>query len=188
MLYQPRLFPYKPLTRLFQFFGAAFISFMAVAYVPAYLEDLSTFHKERANGLYGPTAFIIANFLIGLPYLFLISFLFSVVTYWLCNFRPSGSAFFTWIMWLFLDLVAAESLVVLVSSMFPIFVVALALTAFANGLWMSVGGFLVSPKVINVFWRYWARYIDYQYVSFPFPSYLLLPHPHLISDAQLTRF
>jgi ABC-type multidrug transport system permease subunit len=146
------------------FFGAAFISFMAVAYVPAYLEDLSTFHKERANGLYGPTAFIIANFLIGLPYLFLISLLFSIIAYWLCNFRPTADAFFTWIMWLFLDLVAAESLVVLVSSLFPIFVVALALTAFANGLWMSVGGFLVSPKVLNVFWRYWARYIDYQYV------------------------
>ena len=68
----------------------------------------------------------------------------------------------TWIMWLFLDLVAAESLVVLVSSLFPVFVVALALTAFANGLWMSVGGFLVTPELLNVFWRYWAHYIDYQ--------------------------
>ena len=68
----------------------------------------------------------------------------------------------TWIMWVFLDLLAAESLVVLVSSLFPIFVVALAVAAFANGLWMSVGGFLVTPTVLNVFWRYWARYIDYQ--------------------------
>ncbi|KAI9781012.1 MAG: hypothetical protein M1816_002609 [Peltula sp. TS41687] len=144
------------------FFGSAFMSFMAVAYVPAFLEDRATFVKERANGLYGPASFIIANFIIGLPYLFLISVLFSIVTYWLCNFRPTASAFFTWIMWLFLDLVAAESLVVLVSSLFPVFVIALALIAFANGLWMSVGGFLVSPKVINVFWRYWARYIDYQ--------------------------
>ena len=64
-------------------------------------------------------------------------------------------------MWLFLDLLAGESLVVLMSSLFPNFVVALALTAFANGLWMSVGGFLVSPKVLNVFWRYVFHYIDY---------------------------
>jgi hypothetical protein len=42
---------------------------MAVAYVPAYLEDLSVFSKDRANGLYGPALFIIQNFLIGLPYL-----------------------------------------------------------------------------------------------------------------------
>ncbi|KAI4160043.1 MAG: hypothetical protein LQ342_006079 [Letrouitia transgressa] len=51
------------------FFGSAFMSFMAVAYVPAFLEDRATFIKERANGLYGATAFMLSNFLIGLPYL-----------------------------------------------------------------------------------------------------------------------
>lgn len=144
------------------FFGSAFMSFMAVAYVPAFLEDRATFIKERSNGLYGATAFMMANFLIGLPYLFLISLIFSIIAYWLSNFRPGADAFFTWVMWLFLDLLAGESLVVLVSSLFPNFVVALALTAFANGLWMSVGGFLVSPTILNPFWRYVFHYIDYQ--------------------------
>ncbi|OAQ95807.1 hypothetical protein LLEC1_01684 [Akanthomyces lecanii] len=144
------------------FFGGAFMSFMAVAYVPAFLEDLGTFKQERANGLVGPLGFMVANFLIGLPFLFLIALLFSVVEYWLSNFRPSGSAFFTWVMWLFLDLVAAESLVVLVSSIFDIFVVALAVTAFANGLWMCVDGFLVPMNILNVFWKYVFHYIDYQ--------------------------
>lgn len=109
------------------------MSFMAVAYIPAFLEDRAIFMKERANGLYGPTSFIVANFVTGIPYLFLISVLFSVVAYWLSNFRPTAEAFFTWIMWLFLDLIAAESLVVLISSLVPIFVVALAATSFANG-------------------------------------------------------
>lgn len=68
----------------------------------------------------------------------------------------------TWVMWLFLDLLAAESLVVLVSSVVPIFVAALALIAFTNGLWMAVGGFMVSPSILNVFWRYVFHYIDYQ--------------------------
>lgn len=48
------------------------MSFMAVAYVPSFLEDRATFVKEHANGLYGPTAFIISNFLIGIPYLCLL--------------------------------------------------------------------------------------------------------------------
>ena len=52
-----------------QFFGSAFMSFMAVAYVPAYLEDRAVYVKDRANGLYGPTLFLITNFIIGLPYL-----------------------------------------------------------------------------------------------------------------------
>ncbi|MCJ1449871.1 hypothetical protein MMC28_000199 [Mycoblastus sanguinarius] len=144
------------------FFGSAFMSFMAVAYVPAFLGDRATFIKERANGLYGAAPFMIANFLIGLPYLFLISIIFSLIAYFLTNFRPTASAFFIWVMWLFLDLLAGESLVVLMSSIFPNFVISLALTAFANGLWMSVGGFLVSPEILNPFWRYVFHYIDYQ--------------------------
>ena len=144
------------------FFGGAFMSFMAVAYIPSFLEDRTLFMKERANGLYGPSSFLIANFIIGVPYLFLIAVLFSVVAYWLSNFQPTAQAFFTWVMWLFLDLLAAESLVVLVSSIVPIFVVALAATAFANGLWMCTGGFLVPPQTLNPFWRYVFHYIDYQ--------------------------
>jgi hypothetical protein len=57
-------------------------------------------------------------------------------------------------MWLFLDLVAAESLVVLVTSLVPIFVIALAGTAFANGLWICVGGALRPVEGLNPFWRY----------------------------------
>ncbi len=144
------------------FFGSAFMSFMAVAYVPAFLEDRATFAKERANGLCGPLAFTISNFLIGLPYLFLIAVLFSVITYWLSSFEPTAGSFWLWVLWLFLDLVAAESLVVLVSSIFPVFVVALAITAFANGLWMCVDGFLVPLTTLNVFWKYVFHYIDYQ--------------------------
>ncbi|KAF1942072.1 P-loop containing nucleoside triphosphate hydrolase protein [Clathrospora elynae] len=144
------------------FFGGAFMSFMAVAYIPAYLEDLSIYTKERANGLYGPTAFMLANFIIGIPYLFLITILFSIISYWLGNFNPTAHGFWTWVLWLFLDLLAAESLVVLLSSLIPIFVVALAATAFANGLWMCVNGFMVQPSTLNVFWRYVFHYIDYQ--------------------------
>lgn len=59
----------RVLTGETQFFGSAFMSFMAVAYVPAFLEDRASFAKERANGLYGATPFVISNFFIGLPFL-----------------------------------------------------------------------------------------------------------------------
>ncbi|KAI6767280.1 hypothetical protein HG530_005289 [Fusarium avenaceum] len=144
------------------FFGSAFMSFMAVAYVPAFIEDRLQYVKEHHNGLYGATELIVSNFLIGIPYLFIISVLFSVISYWLSNFQPTAKAFFTWVMWLFLDLLAAESLVVFMTSLFPSFVISLALVAFANGLWMSVGGFMVPPTILNVFYKYVFHYWDYQ--------------------------
>ncbi|KAF5234845.1 hypothetical protein FANTH_11939 [Fusarium anthophilum] len=144
------------------FFGSAFMSFMAVAYVPAFIEDRLQYVKEHHNGLYGAAELIISNFFIGIPYLFLISILFSVISYWLSNFQPTAKAFFTWVLWLFLDLLAAESLVVFMTSLFPSFVISLALVAFANGLWMSVGGFMVPPTILNVFYKYVFHYWDYQ--------------------------
>lgn len=91
------------------------MSFMAVAYIPAFLEDRALFIKEWANGLYGAGPFLIANFLVGVPMLFLICILFSVIAYWLIGLRPTASGFFWWVLWLYLDLLAAESLVVLVT-------------------------------------------------------------------------
>jgi ABC-type multidrug transport system ATPase subunit len=143
-------------------FGSSFMSFMAVVYVPAFLEDRAVYIKDRANGLYGSTAFIISNFLIGLPFLLIIAFASSTFVYWTTNFRPTGTAFMTWVMWMYLNLIAAESLVVLMSALFPHFVAALALTAFANGLWMSCNGFMVTPPRLNPFYRYVFYYIDYQ--------------------------
>ena len=88
------------------------------------------------------------------------------MSYFLINLRMGGDAFMNYFAILFFNLVAAEALVVLISSIFPIFVVALALTAFANGLWMSVGGFLVTPTVLNMFWKYTFYQIDYQRYAF----------------------
>ncbi|KAI5859039.1 P-loop containing nucleoside triphosphate hydrolase protein [Tricharina praecox] len=144
------------------FFSGAFMSFMAVAYIPAFIEDYSSFVKERNNGLYGPTSFLLSNFLIGIPFIFLNTLLFSIITVFLVNFRTDATSFFKYVMWLFLDLLAAESLVVLVSSVIPVFVIALAVTAFINGLWMSVGGFLVPQNVLNDFWYYTFYWINYQ--------------------------
>ncbi|GAB1320197.1 hypothetical protein MFIFM68171_10407 [Madurella fahalii] len=150
-----------PLTNAI-FFGSAFMSFMACAYAPAYLEDYMQFIKEKRNGLYGATELIISNFLLGVPYLFIFALVFSSISYWLSNFQPTTQAFFTWVLWVFLDLLAAEGLVVLLTSLFPSFVISLALVAFANGLWMSINGFMVPPTVLNVFYRYVFHYWDYQ--------------------------
>ncbi|KAK4135363.1 P-loop containing nucleoside triphosphate hydrolase protein [Trichocladium antarcticum] len=144
------------------FYGSAFMSFMAVAYTPAYIEDYMQYIKEKRNGLYGATAMMVSNFLVGIPYLFIFALVFSSISYWLTNFQPTAQAFFTWVLWVFLDLLAAESLVVLLSSLFPSFVIALALIAFANGLWMCVNGFMVPPDELNVFYKYVFHYWDYQ--------------------------
>lgn len=79
---------------------------------------------------------------------------------------PTATGFFTFVGFLFLDLLAAESLVVFISSLVPNFIVFLALVAFANGLWMVVNGFLVPETILNVFWKSWVTKINYQNWTF----------------------
>lgn len=148
------------------FFGSVFISFLAVSYVPALLEDRLQYDKDHQNGLYGPTEFIICNFVLGLPFIFTLAVVFSSLVYWLANFQPTVPAFCTWIMWLFLELLAAESVVVLAASVFPTFVLSLAIVAFANGVWISVSGFMVPLRTLNAFYKYGFTYWNYQKYAF----------------------
>jgi hypothetical protein len=53
-----------------------------------------------------------------------------------------------------------------VASVLPNFIVALAVVAFANGLWMVVNGFMVPDTILNVFWNSWVPKIDYQNWTF----------------------
>jgi ABC-type multidrug transport system permease subunit len=66
--------------------GGAFMSFMAVAYVPAYLEDRAVYAKERLDDLSNPSLFVLADFLVGFALLLGSSVSFLSVTYWLCSF------------------------------------------------------------------------------------------------------
>ncbi|KYG40449.1 hypothetical protein M433DRAFT_209163 [Acidomyces richmondensis BFW] len=90
------------------------------------------------------------------------SMLYSVPIYWLANFQPTATAFFRWVIWLFLDLFAAESLVILICSVWNEFRASLIATIIANGLWICVGGILIPPYKLNVFWRYSFHLFSYQ--------------------------
>ncbi|KSA01498.1 uncharacterized protein AC631_02719 [Debaryomyces fabryi] len=164
------------------FFSGAFMSFMSVAYIPSFIEDYNSYKKEKMNGNYGPFSFVLSNFIIGVPFLFIIALLFSIVTYFMCHFHDSSKGFGYYVMWLFLDLLAAESMTVFIASIFPNFVVSLALTAFANGLWMSVGGFLVSSKILNDFWYYTFYWINYQ--RYVFQGMMFNEFEHRIFDCD----
>jgi len=148
------------------FFSVAFLGFMSVAGIPAFLEERQVFVRERMNGLYGPGAYVIANSIVTLPYLFICVLLFSVLCYWSIGLNPGAAQFFRFLGILFLAVYAAESQSNVVAAIFPIFVAALAIAAFLNGFWMCVGGYFIRAVNLPRFWYYWAHFIDYQTYAF----------------------
>lgn len=125
------------------FFSVAFLAFMSVAGIPAFLEERSVFLRERNNGLYGAFPFVLANTIVTLPFLFMCAVLFSVICYWAIGLHPGATHFFRFLAFLFLALFAAETQAVLISAIVPIFIAALALCAFMNGFWMCTQGYFI---------------------------------------------
>lgn len=148
------------------FFAVAFLAFMSVAGIPAFLEERSVFLRERKNGLYGPLPFVLSNTLVTIPFLFACAVLFSVIVYWAIGLKSGADHFFKFLAFLFLALFAAEAQAQLISAAVPIFIAALALSAFMNGFWMCVQGYFIRARSLPRFWYYSFHFMDYQTFAF----------------------
>lgn len=148
------------------FFSVAFLGFMSVAGIPAFLEERSVFLRERKNGLYGPLPFVLSNTVVTLPFMFICAFAFSVIIYWAIGLHPGGNAFWRFVAFLYLAVLCAEAQAQIIAAVVPIFIAALALTAFMNGFWMCVQGYFIKARSLPRFWYYSFHFMDFQTFAF----------------------
>lgn len=144
------------------FFSVAFLGFMSVAGIPSFLEERGVMCRERANGLYGPAPFTLANTLVTMPFLFACALVFAIIMYWSIGLHDGAIPFLRWLSFLYLGVLAAEMQSLLVAALLPIFVAALAIAAFLNGFWMTTQGYFIRTDNLPRFWYYWAHFINYE--------------------------
>ncbi|KDN36243.1 P-loop containing nucleoside triphosphate hydrolase protein [Tilletiaria anomala UBC 951] len=146
------------------FFSVAFLGFMSVAGIPAFLEERSVFLRERKNNLYGPGPYTVAQTVCTLPFLFACVLIFAIISYWSIGLHSGANEFFRWMVFVYLGVLAAEMQSLLIAAIVPTFVASLALAAFLNGFWMAVQGYFM--RNLPSFWYSWAHWIDYQTFAF----------------------
>ncbi|PXF43928.1 ABC transporter G family member 11 [Gracilariopsis chorda] len=147
------------------FYTCAFMIFMSVSVLPAYLEERSVLVRERANGAYSVGAYILAHTLYEIPYVFLLALMASSVTYWMVGLTAGAKRFFIFVANLFLSLFVAESMMVLISAVIPILIVGIAAGAMTFGLFMCVMGAFISIDRIG-WWIRWIRYVAAHFYSY----------------------
>lgn len=150
----------QPLT-MHNYFCSAFMSFMTIAYIPAFLEDLRQYIKEQRNGLCDAAPFLFANTLAGIPYVCAFSSVQAALTYWPVHSHPTAEAFFTLILWNCINVWASESLIVLVTIVFPDFIVSLGTYGFLCAVQIGNNGFIMRPGSINSFYKYAVYHWNY---------------------------
>ncbi|KAF6170334.1 hypothetical protein GIB67_043024 [Kingdonia uniflora] len=143
-------------------FVAAFLTFMAIGGFPSFVEDMKIFGRERLNGHYGVAAFVVGNSLSSIPYLLLISLVPGALAYFLVGLQKDVEHFIYFTLVLFACMLLVESLMMLVASLVPDFLMGIITGAGIQGVMMLNGGFFRLPNDLpKPFWRYPMYYIAF---------------------------
>ncbi|XP_059648486.1 ABC transporter G family member 1-like [Cornus florida] len=143
-------------------FCASFLTFMAIGGFPSFVEDMKVFERERLNGHYGSGAFAIGNTLSSMPYLLLISLIPGSIAYFLTGLQRGYEQFTYFALVIFACMMLVESLMMIVASVVPNFLMGIITGAGLQGLLILGGGFFRLPNDLpNTFWRYPLYYIAF---------------------------
>lgn len=148
------------------FFVVAFLTFMSIAGFPAFVEDMKVFIRERLNGYYSPSSFVVANTAASSPFIFLIAAVSTVCVYFIAGLRL-GSPVIYFILDLFASLMVVESMMMFIAPIVPNFLMGIAAGAGLLGIYMVVCGFFQPINSLpNPIFRYPLTYISFHTYSF----------------------
>ncbi|GMP26029.1 hypothetical protein CsSME_00002636 [Camellia sinensis var. sinensis] len=120
------------------------------------------FTRERLNGHYGVGAFVVGNTFSSMPYLFMISVIPGAMAYYLTGLQKGLDHFVYFVVMLFACMLLVESLMMIVASIVPDFLMGIITGAGIQGVMMLNGGFFRLPNDLpKPFWRYPMYYIAF---------------------------
>ncbi|KAI3675839.1 hypothetical protein L1987_85435 [Smallanthus sonchifolius] len=148
-------------------FVATFLTFMAIGGFPSFVEDMKVYERERLNGHYSTGAFVIANTLSSIPYLLLLSVIPGAIAYYLTGLRGGFNHFVYYAAILFACMLVVESLMMIVASIVPNYLMGIIVGAGIQGFMMLGGGFFRLPNDLpDPFWKYPFFYIIFHKYAF----------------------
>ncbi|XP_028753105.1 ABC transporter G family member 11-like [Neltuma alba] len=143
-------------------FVSSFITFMTIGGFPSFVEEMKVFGRERLNGHYGVIAYVIGNTLSSIPYLLLVTVIPGAIAYYLPGLQNSAEHFIFFCCVLFSCLMLVESLMMIVASIVPNFLMGIITGAGLQGIMILAGGFFRLPNDLpRIFWKYPLYYIAF---------------------------
>ncbi|XXG78587.1 hypothetical protein AAC387_Pa08g2505 [Persea americana] len=143
-------------------FEATLLTFLSVSGFPSFVEEMKIFQQERLNGHYGVGAFVVGNTLSCLPYMLIISVVPGVISYYIAGLQNGIDHFVYFAMMLFLCMMLVESLMMIVASFVPDFLVGIITGSGILGLMMLNGGFFrLRDDLPKPIWRYPMNYVAF---------------------------
>lgn len=138
--------------------------------LPIFLQEREILMKETSSGTYRISSYVIANGLVFLPFLLILSILFSTPVYWLVGLRPRPNSFFFFVLIIWLVLYTANSVVVCFSALVPNFIVGNSLISGVMGSFFLFSGYFISKEAMPGYWVF-MHYVSL--FKYPFEGLLV---------------
>ncbi|KAI3696074.1 hypothetical protein L1987_79083 [Smallanthus sonchifolius] len=123
---------------------------------------MKVYERERLNGHYSTTAFVIANTLSSTPYLLLVSVIPGAIAYYLTGLHRGMDHFAYYTSVLFSCMLVVESIMMIVASLVPNYLMGIIIGAGIQDVMLLSGGFFGLPNDLShPFWKYPLFYIGF---------------------------
>ena len=133
------------------------------------------FERERLNGHYGVSAFVFGNTFSSVPFLTLIALIPGAITYYLAGLHSGFEHFLYFASALFACTMLVESLMMVVASIVPNFLMGIIAGAGIQGIMILCGGFFQLPN-------------DLPDVVFKYPLYQIAFHKYAYQGMYKNEF
>ncbi|KAF8749568.1 hypothetical protein HU200_012583 [Digitaria exilis] len=129
---------------------------------PSFEEEMKVFRKERLNGHYSATAFVIANTLSSAPFLMLMCIIPGAIVYYMTGLRRGIYHFIYFVAVLWTCTMQSEGLMMVVVAIVPDFLLDVAIGCGIQGLLLlSCGFFRLPDDLPKPVWKYPLYFISY---------------------------
>ncbi|CAN6203593.1 unnamed protein product [Urochloa humidicola] len=143
-------------------FTGGLLTLMAIGGFPSFVEEMKIFRRERLNGHYGVSAFVISNWLSATPYLVLIAVLPGAIAYYLSGLKRGVDHFMYFTLVLCSCTMLVEGLMMIVAAIVPDFLMGIITGAGIQGIMMlNCGFFQIPSKLPKIVWKYPMFYISF---------------------------
>ena len=124
--------------------------------------------RERVKKMYGVLPYFIAKTLADMINSVALPVCYGIVVYWICGYRATTQAFFTFVLVFYLTLSAAQSTGLFLSVAIPNFGMALRLAPFVTLCLIILGGFYIPYESIHsaLSWASWISMARYGFSAF----------------------
>ncbi|KAA0063039.1 ABC transporter G family member 10 [Cucumis melo var. makuwa] len=158
-------------TRLgFFAFSLTFLLSSTTEGLPIFLRERMILMRETSRGAYRVSSYVLANTLIFLPFLLMVSLLFAASVYWLVGFKNEVSGFFYFSLVVWMVVLMSNSFVACFSALVPNFITGNSVIAGLMGSFFLFSGYFISKKNIPNYWIF-VHYLSL--FKYPFECFLI---------------